>query len=446
MDSNIDFLRKFINNHILRLLMQSNSTFAEIGRSILEKTENVFYFGEQALGSSLKQLLEDGLITSNDQKLSPDTIFYVTDAGIKFIGNSVPSWELSKELLDRVFVSYKRYAPDAVDDAMYGRTGIALVENNGLIGIEFYFNNVFEYKPASSYEQLKIDTDRENRKLEAQEILGISARTEKLEAIAENNSHKKSREKKVDIDNNNDQNVSEVAAAESLSTARYTLDEYIRMNETKNIESPYRATLDAMFGSRNDNIVAEAIIPKATSSAATIATSSYADLKERMLRVGYKLKPYVKQATSSYYSMNFIYSGKIKRDCYTFLYFVMLIEIFIGYFSLDRFASLGFVPYIATAAALAIVPAYAWIAYSVRPDKRIRAQFDFKITVAGSLMLYVNLLVITILLGFFAFKSDIYNAKSMIVPIFYPAALLLNLPLAVVIYNMLYRTYKYHLR
>ncbi len=442
MDSNIDFLRKFVNNHILRLLTQRDTTLTAIGRSILDKTDNAFSLGEQALASLLKQLLDEGLIISDGDMLNPDTAFTITAAGKKLIADSVPSWELSRGLLERVFSSYQRYTPETVEDAMYARTGVALIENDGIVCIEFYFNDVFKYKPANTYVQLTIDTEREYRKAEAREKLGISSRPqcEDSSLVAHG-----AREHDVDIENKGQPNAAETAASETIASAKRTLEDFIRVNEGKNTDSPYRATLDAMFGSRNDNAVSEAIIP-ATSTEATIATSGYADLKERMLRVGYKLKPYVKQAASSYYSMNFIYSSKIKRDCYTFLYFAMLIEIFAGYFAFDRFAGIGFIPYVATAAALFVLPAYAWIAYLIKPDRRIRAQFDFRITVAGSLMLYINLLVITILLGFFAFKSDIYSAKSMVVPIFYPAAFLLNLPLGVVIYNGLYRSYKYHLR
>ncbi|NCA68175.1 MAG: hypothetical protein EOM87_08965 [Clostridia bacterium] len=336
---------------------------------------------------------------------------------------------------------------------MYGRTGIALVDENNSIGIEFYFNDVFYYKPSNSYVQLSIDTNRENRKAEALEALGIGKKpkdtSKDIDATnttitKDNKNTEPQRELTVE---NMDKNIKEAAAEDLIisDNRKYNLDDYIRMNEIKNSDSPYRSTLDTMFGSRNDNIVADTISPKAMSSEITIATSSYADLKERLMRVGYKLRPYVKQTTSSYYSMNFIFSNKIKRDCYTFLYFAMLIEIFIGYFFVDRFAGIGFVSYISTAAALLIVPIYGWVNYMLHPDKRIRAQFDFKIAIAGVLMLYVNLLVITILLGFFAFTSDIYSVESMIVPIFYPAALLLNLPLAVIIFNILYKTNRYHL-
>ncbi len=452
MDSNIDFLRKFVNNHVLRMLSRDALSFVEISESILRKTEKAYYFREQALFSCLKQLVDEGHVNSNNGSVATDSVFNITENGKKLIKNSVTSWDLSKEMLERVFNnSYKVYSADEVDDAMYGRTGIALVNENGVIGIDFYFNDVFQYKPSNSYMQLSIMSQRESRKTEALALLGIVDKEAEiveqpvLPENASDESFQNTREKKVSNEEKKSIN-SEAAADDAAPHGRKcSLDEFIRTNELKNTDSPYRATLDAMFGSRNDNIVAETITPKSQGAVLTVATSSYADLKERMMRVGYKLRPYVKQTTSSYYSMNFIFSNKIKRDCYAFVYFAMLIQIVLGYFFVDRYVGIGFVAYISTAAALLVLPIYAWINYLVHPDKRIRAQFDFKITIAGALMLYVNMLVITILLGFFAFKADIYDINSMIIPIFYPAALLLNMPLSVVIYNLLYKTEKYHL-
>lgn len=444
MDSNIDFLRKYANNHILRALSLDTLTFAEISSSILEKTENTYYFKEQALSYCLKELLDKNLVTSSNGCVTCDGHFKITDKGLSYIKNYVKSWDISKEMFERVLGNnYKLYNPDEAENAMYGKNGIAQIKENDVIGIEFYFNNVFQYKPADSYEQLSIESEKDTRKAEALELLGISKKTKNNNAI-ENSEN--AEELQLDNERNEETLNTEVAADNTNINRKYTLEEYIRMNEVKTNESPYRATLDAMFANRDNNVVSESLAVKSTSLEMTIATSSYADLKERMLRVGYKLRPYIKQTTSSYYSMNFIYSNKIKRDCYTFLYFAMLIEILIGYFFIDRFANIGFISYISTACALLIVPIYGWVNYLLHPDKRIRAQFDFKITIAGALMLYVNLLVITILFGFFVFKCDIYSAESMIVPIFYPAVLLLNMPFSIIIYNILYRTKKYHLR
>ena len=83
---------------------------------------------------------------------------------------------------------------------------------------------------------------------------------------------------------------------------------------------------------------------------------NYGELKERAQANGYKLRPYSKASSSSYYSMNFIFSTRLKRDTLFILYAFMLIEILIGYFLLDRFAGLGYVFYVVTACILLLLP------------------------------------------------------------------------------------------
>ncbi|NCA67149.1 MAG: hypothetical protein EOM87_03690, partial [Clostridia bacterium] len=111
MDSNIDFLRKFVNNHILRMLSQDTFSFVEISDSILNKTNKSYFFKTQALASCIKQLIDEGSIVAVNGNSVIDNTFSITENGLKIIKSSVTSWDLSKEMLDRIFTDpYNLYS------------------------------------------------------------------------------------------------------------------------------------------------------------------------------------------------------------------------------------------------------------------------------------------------------------------------------------------------
>lgn len=171
--------------------------------------------------------------------------------------------------------------------------------------------------------------------------------------------------------------------------------------------------------------------------------ASSIDLKTKLFSEGYKLRPYSRENTENYYSLNYIKKNRLSRDCYAILYALICIEVLIG-FAIFRTA---FPPmaYASVCIVALLVPAVPFVVWTMNPDKRVHANYNFKTSILNRFMLYLNLLVIVCLVGFFGFGANINDVKSMMAPIIIPAILLLNIPLSAVIYCILYKTKKYHI-
>lgn len=171
--------------------------------------------------------------------------------------------------------------------------------------------------------------------------------------------------------------------------------------------------------------------------------ASNIDLKTKLFGAGYKVRPYSRENIENYYSLNFLHSNKINRDCYAIMYLVLIIELIIGKLIFkDKYQGIS---YILIGVIGILIPTIPFIVYSFRPDKRIRANFSFKTSILNRLMLFLNLVVIVCLVGFFAFGANINEGHTMLTPILIPILLLLNVPLSSVIYLILYNTKRYHI-
>ena len=178
-----------------------------------------------------------------------------------------------------------------------------------------------------------------------------------------------------------------------------------------------------------------------------ISVSSYTELKTKLGKKGYSVKPYLNQNAYSYYADNFYFSNKLSRDTSFVVFFLILIEIFLGFMFLDKFAGKGLLFYIITAICALALPFFFTQKYLFFRYKRKKTDFNFKMSFATAFMIYLNLMVIFVLVSFFTPSLNVTTdeASSMIVPILYPAVLLFNIPLYVCVYAMLYSTKRYHI-
>ena len=124
----------------------------------------------------------------------------------------------------------------------------------------------------------------------------------------------------------------------------------------------------------------------------------------------------------------------------------MFLEVLFSFFALDRVAQLGYLFYIVTGAILLVFPIFGIILYLIKPDKRIRADFDFKTSISGMLMLMINLIIISMLLAIFVFGADLARPASLVKPLLYPSLLFIDLPIYTLFYAALYGTKRYHLK
>lgn len=169
---------------------------------------------------------------------------------------------------------------------------------------------------------------------------------------------------------------------------------------------------------------------------------SDSDIKTRLYAKGFKIRPYDRGNTSEYYTFNFIQSNRLNRDTFLIILAFFVAEVAIMWASLATKVSYTyFLPILLVGCALCLVPT---VIYLLNPTRRTRANFNFKLSILNRGMLFIELTVVCILIGFFGLGANVNDIDLILESIVLPMVLLTNLPLSSLIYWLLYRTRKYH--
>ncbi len=169
---------------------------------------------------------------------------------------------------------------------------------------------------------------------------------------------------------------------------------------------------------------------------------SDSDIKTRLYAKGFKIRPYDRGNTSEYYTFNFIQSNRLNRDTFLIILAFFVAEVAIMWASLATKVSYTyFLPILLVGSALCLVPT---VIYLLNPTRRTRANFNFKLSILNRGMLFIELTVVCILIGFFGLGANVNDIDLILESIVLPMVLLTNLPLSSLIYWLLYRTRKYH--
>lgn len=169
---------------------------------------------------------------------------------------------------------------------------------------------------------------------------------------------------------------------------------------------------------------------------------SDSDIKTRLYAKGFKIRPYDRGNTSEYYTFNFIQSNRLNRDTFLIILAFFVAEVAIMWASLaTRVSYAYFLPILLVGSALCLVPT---VIYLLNPTRRTRANFNFKLSILNRGMLFIELTVVFILIGFFGLGANVNDIDLILESIVLPMVLLTNLPLSSLIYWLLYRTRKYH--
>lgn len=166
------------------------------------------------------------------------------------------------------------------------------------------------------------------------------------------------------------------------------------------------------------------------------------DIKTRLYAKGYKIRPYDRGNTSEYYTQNFVHTNRLKRDMLLIILGIFALEVGIMWASLaSKVSYVYFLPILLCGAAIISIPC---VGFATNPSKRIRANFNFKLSILITSMAWIELSVISILIGFFGLGASVDDQLLIICSIVLPMILLTNIPLASLVYWLLYRTRKYH--
>ena len=169
---------------------------------------------------------------------------------------------------------------------------------------------------------------------------------------------------------------------------------------------------------------------------------SDSDIKTRLYTKGFKIRPYDRGNTSEYYTFNFIQSNRLNRDTFLIILAFFVAEVAIMWLSLfSRISYAYFLPILLVGSVLCLIPT---VIYMINPTRRKRANFNFKLSILNRTMLFIELTVVCILIGFFGLGANVNDMDLILMSIILPMVLLTNIPLSSLIYWLLYRTRKYH--
>ncbi len=447
-NANTELIRDHVDSFILRFLAQSDSYGYDIHKAISTATEGVYEIKQPTLYSCLKRLEKQGLITSYDGETSNGAqrkYYAITDKGRDFLQKDITQWEFSRTLLDRL-LSDKQIDLSTVERP-FDPSELRPKTKRG-VGVA---NAVQESDESSDDAMLEPAGDVED-------VVPDTIGADEPEKIEETTEETASEEVAADV-SPEPEKPQESPVFDTKHAVQMDFDTYVSEEKAQNgpdlqdflrehmaVNDDYRASLEELFRPS----ATPTQIPQAQEDAQVeeqnVSAFNYGELKERAQAEGYRLHPYSKSVTTSYYSMNFIFSARLRRDALLLLYAFMFLEVLLSFFLLDRVAKLGYLFYIVTGCILLAAPFCGIILYLIKPDKRVRADFDFKTSLSGMIMLMINLIIISMLLAFFLFGADLARPATLIKPLLYPALLFIDLPIYTLIYAALYNTKRYHLK
>ena len=447
-NANTELIRDHVDSFILRFLAQSDSYGYDIHKAISTATEGVYEIKQPTLYSCLKRLEKQGLITSYDGETSNGAqrkYYAITDKGRDFLQKDITQWEFSRTLLDRL-LSDKQIDLSTVERP-FDPSELRPKTKRG-VGVA---NAVQESDESSDDALLEPAGDVED-------VVPDTIGADEPEKIEETTEETASEEVAADV-SPEPEKPQESPVFDTKHAVQMDFDTYVSEEKAQNgpdlqdflrehmaVNDDYRASLEELFRPS----ATPTQIPQAQEDAQVeeqnVSAFNYGELKERAQAEGYRLHPYSKSVTTSYYSMNFIFSARLRRDALLLLYAFMFLEVLLSFFLLDRVAKLGYLFYIVTGCILLAAPFCGIILYLIKPDKRVRADFDFKTSLSGMIMLMINLIIISMLLAFFLFGADLARPATLIKPLLYPALLFIDLPIYTLIYAALYNTKRYHLK
>ncbi len=183
--------------------------------------------------------------------------------------------------------------------------------------------------------------------------------------------------------------------------------------------------------------------------------SSFEDLKENLRAEGIKVTEYKRRQKEPTNVKNYVLCNKIK--CFTswISYAVVLLFLTIGYliansynyvdFTMLSTNSTGAFYFWLFAGLMLIVPAVYTVLFCLNKTKKVKAKYPSRIAIIFSLLFFIQCLVIVyainIPFGLYSFVQKDYNHYLWLLP----AICSCYIPIHTLIYNLLYRTKKFHI-
>ena len=435
-NANIDLIRSHVDTIILRSLLNEDKYGLEILNEIKEKSQGLYTLKQPTLYSCLKRLEKLGYISSYKGATSngAQRVYYtLSEAGKNFVLTDQYQWEYSRTIIDNL-LSDKKYDPNTAPpfDASslrpmtkrqpaapttpkpYQPIGDALLEES--------YDDVESDDGAVALADLAPKSEADNQNNTAPTRPQANSQPQNSAP----NAHSNSFENSFSFDTPR-QNKPETIVLPEMPT----------LNENTNVN--YISSFENLY-SRSNSTVVEHVAVQNNDDEFDFLTVS--ELKNKLAGEGYTLRPYVKKNTTEYYVGKYYKPNKLLFFTSLIMSVIFFIQIMVAHFQLKYTAV---APLVLCVLACVAVPVVTGIRMWLAPNKRSLAVFNLKNALINSLILLINLVVIIVIVGYFAGGANFQEPSTTIKPILVPLIMLVNIPIAIVIYDLLFRSKYFHI-
>lgn len=436
-NANIDLIRSHVDTIILRSLLNEDKYGLEILNEIKEKSQGLYTLKQPTLYSCLKRLEKLGYISSYKGATSngAQRVYYtLSEAGKNFVLTDQYQWEYSRTIIDNL-LSDKKYDPNTAPpfDASSLRPMTKRQPSNPTnpkpyqpIGEAFLEESYDDGDESDSSTAMTESAPRS----EVESTIGATAPTRPQAYTPPQNStptaHSNSFENSFSFD------TPKPNKAESM-----VLPEMPTVNENTNVN--YISSFENLYARNNSTVVEHAPVQNNDDEFDFLTVT---ELKNKLALEGYTLRPYVKKNTTEYYVGKYYKPNKLLFFTSLIMSVMFFIQIMVAHFQLKYTAV---TPLVLCILACVAVPVVTGIRMWLAPNKRSLAAFNLKNALINSLILLINLVVIIVIVGYFAGGANFQEPSTTIKPIVVPLIMLVNIPIAIVIYDLLFRSKYFHI-
>ena len=479
---NIDLIRSHVDTIILRSLCDEDKYGYEILNEIKEKSKGLYMLKQPTLYSCLKRLEKLGYIRSykGDVSNGAQRVYYsLQPEGRAFLESDQVQWEFSRTIIDNL-LSDREFDPNSIppfdptayrpmtkrqrNPHSYAEYLASLSEPDDVS--QPVQDDLADARSAEYYSQPEpqpeIDdspaiepTEEQPGPEPVEEARQEPVRTGSSSSYGSilDIFRPKQEEPREDV-----QSAPERPAQTAPSRDSYRQPEQERPKkqaapvfDMRDEEAGvnYITSFDSIYSAPKNDVreyTGSADRSKYDASADQFGFVSLNELRTRYAAEGYTIRPYIKKNTSEFYINNYYYSGRLLRDCSLFAYALYAVEVLIAYFATFRMTSPSTsVGYLFLFLGIGLLfPVFGLVNWLVDPLKRSKANFSLRSSLINSLIFMLNALILIIFLGFIVFGVQIDSPITSVKPIVIPILFLLDIPAALLIYNVLYRTRRYH--
>lgn len=172
---------------------------------------------------------------------------------------------------------------------------------------------------------------------------------------------------------------------------------------------------------------------------------SMSDLQKTLSYKDIKLKPYSKSNTIKFYSGKFYYSNQVLRD-WSIITYLLFAGFFIASYFLGKNYGVGLGATLGVIFSGLILPIVCISIWAKSPLRKKRNNFAVNNALLTSIIVVIALVLVILIIGFFILQIDTNKPSEYIPTIVVPMCSLVLLPISVVIYALLFKVKKYHLR